>query len=147
MADFQDIDNLEQLYRENPTQWFAILADEYRKAGRLARAVEIVRAGIEERPNHSSAHIVLGRCLVDLAEYDQAAETFERVLELDGENIIELQTLTWMAEHRNDIVEAKRWLGRLLEVHPTNAEAQLVQQRLDEFQEAPAKRRRMRSGE
>jgi inactivated superfamily I helicase len=68
------------------------------------------------------------------------------VLELDGENIIAPQTLTWMAEHRNDPVEAKRWLGRLLEVHPTNVEAQLVQQRLDEFQEAPAKRRRMRSG-
>lgn len=95
--------------------------------------------------NSSTARIQ--RCLIDLAEYDQAAETFERVLEWDGENIIELQTLTWMAEHRNDIVEAKRWRGRLLEMHPTNAEAQLVQQRLDEFQEAPAKRRRMRSGE
>ncbi len=95
--------------------------------------------------NSSTARIQ--RYLIDLAEYDQAAETFERVLELDGENIIAPQTLTWMAEHRNDIVEAKRWLGRLLEVHPTNAEAQLVQQRLDEFQEVPAKRRRMRSGE
>lgn len=85
------------------------------------------------------------RCLIDLAEYDQAAETFERVLELDGENIIALQTLTWMADHRNDIVDPRR--GRLVKMHPTNAEARLVQQGLDEFQEAPAKRRRMRSGE
>ena len=85
------------------------------------------------------------RCLIDLAEYDQAAETLERVLELDGENIIALQTVTWMADHRNDIVDPRR--GRLLEMHPTNAEARLVQQGLDEFQEAPAKRRRMRSGE
>lgn len=64
---------------------------------------------------------------------------------VDGENIIALQTVTWMADHRNDIVDPRR--GRLLEMHPTNAEARLVQQGLDEFQEAPAKRRRMRSGE
>ena len=69
------------------------------------------------------------------------------MLELDGENIIALRTLTWMAEHRNEIVEAKRWRGRLPEMHPTNVEAQLVQQRLNEFQEAPAKSHGMRSGQ
>ena len=66
---------------------------------------------------------------------------------MDGETIIALPTPTWMAEHRNDIAEAKRWRGRLLEMHPANAEAQLVRQRLDEFQEAPEKRRRVRRGE
>ncbi len=59
----------------------------------------------------NSSTVRIQRCLIDLAEYDQAAETFELVLELDGENIIAPQTLTRMAEHRNDIVEAKCWLG------------------------------------
>src|SRR3989304_1444103 len=61
MAYQSEIEKLEQRYRENPDQWFAALADSYRKAGSLDLALDVVRAGLGKRPHYVSGHIVLGR--------------------------------------------------------------------------------------
>ncbi len=66
MTELQEIDKLEQLYREHPTL--------FHRPGRIR----------------------------------SSGRDIGRVLELDGETIIVLQTLTGMAEHRNDIAKAKR---------------------------------------
>lgn len=123
MAYQSEIEKLEQRYREKPEQWFAALADAYRKAGEVERAVDIVRAGLEKRPNYTSGHIVLGRCLLDQLADDEAVVAFERVLQLDAENIIALKSLSEIAERRADLAGACRWLERLLDVDPMNEEA------------------------
>jgi tetratricopeptide (TPR) repeat protein len=123
MAYQSEIEKLEQRYREKPEQWFAALADAYRKAGEVERAVDIVRAGLEKRPNYTSGHIVLGRCLLDQLADDEAVAAFERVLELDAENIIALKSLSEIAERKADLDGACRWLERLLDVDPMNEEA------------------------
>ena len=66
MAAPSEIEKLERRYAENPDgRFFAPLADAYRKAGNLVRALELVRAGLGKHPDYLSAHIVLGRCLLD----------------------------------------------------------------------------------
>ncbi len=133
MAYQSEIEKLEQRYHENPQQWFAALADSYRKAGNLDLAVEVVRGGLEKRPNYASGHIVLGRCLLDMQKTLEAAAAFQQVLELDGENIIALKSLGEIAEQQGDIPRAKDWLSQLLEVDPMNDEARDSLERLSEI--------------
>jgi tetratricopeptide (TPR) repeat protein len=132
MAYQSEIEKLEQRYHENPQQWFAALADSYRKAGDLDLALEVVRGGLEKRPSYASGHIVLGRCLVDKQLYDEAAGVFEQVLELDAENIIALKSLGDIAEHNGDLAGAKSWLSRLLDIDPMNEEAREGMDRIHE---------------
>ncbi|MBI2537659.1 MAG: tetratricopeptide repeat protein, partial [Gemmatimonadetes bacterium] len=124
MAYQSEIEKLEQRYRENPDQWFAALADSYRKAGSLDLALDVVRAGLEKRPNYVSGHIVLGRCLLQKPDDGGAAQAFEKVLSLDAENVIALKALSEVSERAGRIVDAARWLSRLLEVDPMNEEAE-----------------------
>ena len=93
MAYQSEIEKLQRRYDEKPEQWFAALADAYRKAGEMDVALEIVRSGIAERPNYVSGHIVLGRCLVDQGNDEEAGNVFAHVLQLDAENIIALKVL------------------------------------------------------
>ena len=102
MAYRTEIEKLEQRHAENPKQWFAALADAYRKQGALDLAIDTVKEGIEERPDYASAHIVLGRCYLDKEMDDEAAGAFEQVKQLDAENIIALKALGDIAERQGD---------------------------------------------
>ncbi len=132
MAYQSEIEKLEQRYRENPDQWFAALADSYRKAGQLDLALEVVRGGLERRPNYVSGHIVLGRCLLQKPDDEAAASAFERVLSLDAENVIALKALAEIHERAGRLDQAQRWLSRLLEVDPMNEEAEQALGRLQQ---------------
>jgi tetratricopeptide (TPR) repeat protein len=130
MAYQSEIEKLEQRYRENPDQWFAALADSYRKAGSLELALDVVQAGLAKRPNYVSGHIVLGRCLLQKPDDGAAAKAFEKVLSLDAENVIALKALSEVSERAGRMEDAVRWLSRLLEVDPMNDEAEQALARL-----------------
>ena len=131
MAAPSEIEKLERRYSENPDgRFFAPLADAYRKAGSLDRALELVRAGLVKHPDYLSAHIVLGRCFLDKDADADAAATFERVLALDPENIIALKSLAEIAERGGRTDAAREWLQKLLVVDSMNAEAEADLQRL-----------------
>jgi tetratricopeptide (TPR) repeat protein len=141
MAYQSEIEKLEQRFREKPEQWFAALADAYRKAGDLDMALEVLNAWIDKRPNYTSGHIVLGRCLLDKEQHASAARAFETVLQLDVENIIALKSLSEIAEHEGDVDGARRWLEQLLDVDPMNEDAQAALEKLGapaEAEVAPA---------
>jgi len=142
MAGTSEIEKLERRYAENPDgRYFAPLADAYRKAGQVDHALEVVRAGIDKHPDYLSAHIVLGRCLLDTKDDAGAGDAFQRVLALDSENIIALKSLAEIAERRNELVQARQWLQQLLKVDPMNVDAEADLQRLGgaigEMQTAP----------
>ena len=131
MAAPSEIEKLERRYAENPDgRFFAPLADAYRKAGNLVRALELVRAGLGKHPDYLSAHIVLGRCLLDKGDDAEAEQTFRSVLELDAENIIALKSLAEISERTGRTLEARQWLQKLLVVDSMNVEAEADLQRL-----------------
>lgn len=131
MASSSEIEKLERRYNENPEgRFFAPLADAYRKAGQVNRALELVRAGLQKHPDYLSAHIVLGRCLLDADKDAEAAATFRGVLELDAENIIALKSLAEIAERGARPAEARDWLKKLLVVDSMNTEAAADYERL-----------------
>src|SRR5581483_7258305 len=102
---------------------FAPLADAYRKAGELDRAIELCKAGLEHHPDYVSAHIVYGRCLLDRGDAAAAAAAFQRVLGLDPENVLALKMLAEIAERGDQLEDAVTWWGQLLAADPMNGEA------------------------
>ncbi len=124
MAYTSEIEKLERRNAENPRgRLFAPLADAYRKQGDLERAMALLREGLERHPDYIGAQIVLGRCHLDLGEESEASGAFQRVLDLDGENIIALKALADIAEHGGRRDEAVARLERLLEIDRGNEEA------------------------
>ncbi len=139
MAYQSELEKLKRRYEEKPSQWFAALAEEHRRAGDVELALQIIRNGLEKRSNYVSGHIVHARCLLDRGEDAEAQQALERVLELDSENVIALKVLSEIAERLGDPVGARGWLDRLLEVDPMNEEAQLMVGRLGDVGAATSK--------
>jgi tetratricopeptide (TPR) repeat protein len=116
------IDELRARYEENPRRFFALLANEYRKAGDLPRAIGLCRTHLPETPGNLSAHIVLGQALGDVGDVKGARDSFLTAVALDPENLIALRHLADLAEVAGDRTDALRWYGRVLEVDPRDDE-------------------------
>src|SRR5919205_1983803 len=122
MANSALIEDLEKQYGDNPRRVFARLANEYRKAGELERAIDICRAHVPLQPTYISGYIVLGQALFENGQLDEARATFETALGLDPENLIGLRQLGDIARDSGDVQSARAWYQRLLEVDPQNDE-------------------------
>lgn len=72
---------------------FVSLGEALRRRGDLEEAIQICRTGLDQRPNHSSGHLVLGRCFFDKGELSQAIREFEEVVSLDSRNALALRLL------------------------------------------------------
>jgi hypothetical protein len=131
-----EIEKLERRYAENPQGLtFAPLAEVHRKSGDVARALELLRAGLELHPNYIPASIVLGRCQWDLGDLPAAEAAFAHVLRLDDENVIALKSLADINERLERFGEAQRWLHRLISVDRSNEEARQQLSRLESAKE------------
>jgi tetratricopeptide (TPR) repeat protein len=118
-----EIARLEKLFGSNPEgRVFTHLAEAYRKAGELDRARGILESGLRRHDGYASAHVVLARVLTDLGDDEAARREFERVLELDPENRIALRCLGEQAVRRGESSSASEYLGRLLQLDPSDEE-------------------------
>lgn len=134
-----EIEKLERRYAENPHGLtFAPLAEVHRKNGDVARALELLTAGLELHPNYIPASIVLGRCHQDLGDLPAAEAAFAHVLRLDDENVIALKCLADINERQENLADAETWLRRLVSVDRSNEEAREQLRRLDERKKAAA---------
>src|SRR5918993_2110581 len=122
MANSARIDELEKKFSENGRRYFAPLANEYRKAGDLDRAIEICRAHLPQQPGHMSGHIVYGQALYESRQLDEAKTVFEAALALDPENLIALRHLGDIARDSGDPATARGWYLRVLDADPRNDE-------------------------
>jgi tetratricopeptide (TPR) repeat protein len=131
-----EIEKLERRYAENPQGLtFAPLAEVHRKNGDTARALDLLRPGLELHPDYIPASIVLGRCHLDLGDLPAAEGAFSHVLSLDGENVIALKALADINERLFRFDDAERWLHTLLSVDRSNDEAR------DQLERVEASRR------
>ncbi len=81
MAPAPSLSELERRVARDPgAVSFAMLAEEYRRVGRLHDAVRVARAGLGSRPEYTSARVTLGRALVALGQVDAARRELETVL-------------------------------------------------------------------
>jgi len=83
----EEISELEQRFAESPdSRLFLPLADALRRAGELERAVKLCRDGLERFPDFSSARVLLGECLADMGELDEAEGVLRESAQYDDGN-------------------------------------------------------------
>src|SRR6185503_10536805 len=74
--------------KDPSSRLFAQLAEELRKEGELADAIEVCRAGLQKHPNYPSARITLGRALLDSGDPAAARGELETVVQGAPDNIL-----------------------------------------------------------
>jgi tetratricopeptide (TPR) repeat protein len=118
-----EIAKLEALYANNPEgRVFTHLAEAYRKAGDLDRARGILEQGLTRHEGYASAHVVLGRVLMDQQNSEEASVAFRRVLSLDPHNHVALRSLGDIARAAGDNDKALHYFEELRSLDPNNDE-------------------------
>lgn len=140
-----EIRRFEEQYRRQPDSLvFARLADAHRKAGQPEKALAILAEGLIRHPDYPSGHIVRARALRDMGRMDETLESFRRVLELDGANLVAIRELARLADERGDTDESRHWYERLGQIDPADLE---VRQRLRDLDAAVAETAEVEGGE
>ncbi len=130
MAPGSRLQELTAKYMQNPRRYFVPLANEYRKANDLDRAIALCREHLPSQPGHMSGHIVLGRAYFEKGDVDAAREVFLTSVELDDENVIALRHLGDIAKSHHQLNEARQWYARVLDADPQNDEIERLLQSL-----------------
>ena len=106
------IEELRRRIQKDPASIaFAQLAEEHRRAGQFEDAVRACQAGLEQHPAYLSARITLGRALLEMGRYDEAASEFEYVLKAAPDNLSATRELA-------DIEQRRRARAPQVEVKP-----------------------------
>jgi tetratricopeptide (TPR) repeat protein len=123
-----ELARLTERYAEQPSgRVFAPLADCHRKLGQLDTALQICLTGLARHPRYSSAQLILGKIFLDRGEDVPAREALEKVLELDGQNLLAIRLLAEIAERLDEIDEA---IARWRQLAVLEFEPELTQERL-----------------
>lgn len=94
MADSPRIEELKRRVQSDPASIaFAALAEEYRRAGRFEEAIAACRTGLQRHPSYISAHVTLGRALLEVGDFDAARQELELVLRVAPENLAAIRGL------------------------------------------------------
>src|SRR5262245_23733147 len=103
MADSPRIEELKRRVQQDPASIaFAALAEEYRRAGRFDDAIVTCTAGLQRHPSYLSAHVTLGRALIEVGRYDDAIEELQFVLRIAPENLAAIRGLAEIQHRRGD---------------------------------------------
>ncbi len=84
------------------TPSFGSIAERFRRAGDLDRAIALCQEGLKKFPNQLSARVTLGWSYLDKGEYDLARQELERVLRRAPDNLAAIRGLAELhdrAEH------------------------------------------------
>ena len=107
MADNQRIEDLRRRVQRDPASIaFAQLAEELRRAEQFQESVDICRAGLAIHPGYLSAHVTLGRALLELNQLDEAQSELELVLKSAPENLAAIRGLGEIHHRRGSLTEA-----------------------------------------
>lgn len=103
MADSPRIEELRRRVQLDPASIaFAALAEEYRRAGRFEESIATCIAGLQRHPSYLSAHVTLGRSLLEVGRYEDAQEELEHVLQLAPENLAAIRGIAEIHHRRGD---------------------------------------------
>src|ERR1700752_3964625 len=106
MTETPRLEELKRRVQRDPASIsFAALAEEYRRLGMFAEAIETCRAGLLRHPSYTSARVTLGRALVEVGEFDDASSELEQVLRSARENLAAIRALADIHRRRGEMPE------------------------------------------
>jgi tetratricopeptide (TPR) repeat protein len=127
VADPFRIEELQRKVQQDPQSIaFAQLAEALRRAGRPQEAVDTCRAGLSNHPDYLSAHVTLGRSLVDTGDLDAAQDELTRVLNAAPENLAAVKGLADIHQRRGHVREALEQYRRALDLAPHDADLEHI---------------------
>jgi Flp pilus assembly protein TadD len=137
VVDLPRIEELRRRIQKDPASIaFAQLAEEYRRAGRFADAIETCRTGLTYHPGYLSAHVTLGRALVETGDLEGAAAALARVHTAAPDNLAAIKGLADIRHRRGELQEALALYWRALALAPHDPELEhLVGVVIDELEE------------
>lgn len=131
MSDTSRIDDLRRRVLKDPASIaFAQLAEEYRRAGRLAESVETCRAGLLIHPGYLSARVTLGRALLETGALDDARREFEVVLGQAPEHLAATRALADLHQRLGNTDLAHEYLDAAQQLAPNDPELDRMRSRL-----------------
>jgi tetratricopeptide (TPR) repeat protein len=123
VVDPSRIDELRRRIQKDPASIaFAQLAEEYRRAGRFADAIETCRTGLAYHPGYLSAHVTLGRALVETGDLRGATEALSRVHAAAPDNLAAIKGLADIRHRLGERQESLALYGRALALAPHDPE-------------------------
>jgi tetratricopeptide (TPR) repeat protein len=123
VAEHPRIEELRRRIQKDPASIaFAQLAEEYRRAGRLSEAIETCRAGLAYHPDYLSAHVTLGRALLETGELLAAEEALSRVHAAAPENLAAIKGLADIHHRRGESEAALALYTRAIQLGPHDSE-------------------------
>ncbi len=128
MAESPRIEELRRRVQSDPASIaFAALAEEYRRAGRFEEAIETCSAGLIRHPSYLSAHVTLGRALIEVGRLDEAREELESVLKLAPENLAAIRGLAEIHDRTGDSREQASYEQDNPVAHPAAEEMSVAE--------------------
>jgi tetratricopeptide (TPR) repeat protein len=117
MSDNSRIEELKRRVQADPASIaFAALAEEYRRAGQFADAIDTCRAGLARHPAYLSARVTLGRALIEIDALDEAKEELDYVLRIAPENLAAIRAMAEIHHRRGQAPEAAQQYKSAVEV-------------------------------
>jgi hypothetical protein len=72
---------------------FSVIAERFRRAGQMERAIALCREGLQTHPEHLSARVTLGCALLDMGEFSEAHRELQAVLKRAPDNLAAIRGL------------------------------------------------------
>jgi len=117
VADSTRIEELRRRVQKDPVSIaFAQLAEELRRAGRFEESIETCEAGLAHHPGYLSAHVTLGRALIEVGALDRAHGELSGVLRAAPENLAALRGLAEIHHRQGDLAKALEHYRAALEL-------------------------------
>ncbi|MFA6054815.1 MAG: tetratricopeptide repeat protein, partial [Thermodesulfovibrionales bacterium] len=132
----EDIERLkEKISRDPNSKLFVPLAEEYKKAGMLDEAIEVLTGGLENQPGYLSARVSLGKIFIDRGMPLEARTEFEKVIAAIPDNLYAHKKLAEIYKELGDKDKATKELRTVLKLNPLDDWAAAS---LSEIEQQPA---------
>ncbi len=136
MADQNSSDDLlakggGRLEADASSRGFLQAAEEHRRQGEVAEAIELLLAGLEKHPNYISAQVALGRCYLEAGEVAKARRVLERVVDQDVTHMVAAKLLVEVHLQRSDSAQALRQLDLYSVLNNSDPDIEPLRQRIE----------------
>jgi predicted regulator of Ras-like GTPase activity (Roadblock/LC7/MglB family) len=102
------------------TAWI-LLADAFRRAGRIEDAERVALRGLERHPYLPDGHDALARVRVEQGNDVSASDEWQMALRLDARHLASVKGLAFLAHRRGDVAAAERFLRTAAALAPNDA--------------------------
>jgi tetratricopeptide (TPR) repeat protein len=131
----EDIERLKEKIGKDPnSKLFVPLAEEYKKAGMLDEAIEVLVNGLEIQPGYLSARVSLGKIFIDRGLMHEAQAEFEKVIGAIPDNLYAHKKL---AEIYRDLGEKDKSIREFKTVLKLNPMDEWAAASLSEIEQVP----------